>query len=397
MRSAWLSALLLLTGCAPDFVEPWEVKKPRLMLAKVVIDGDDEGRARPRPGETFSIELYLMSPERPQASYTGDISTCLGTTLTDGSLACQGDEKFSAIEPLPYAGDDRFVLTGFIVPPFLEQLPPPLDTLDHVSFLGALCVDGSVERVPDKDVAKDPLSTLYRCVDNEASEYPTQLPFTMSVWLDRDTPEGMNHHPTFACDPNESSGACHDGVALDGEQVPGDIVIRLPKKIAGDGARTFLWQAWDANEELPWDACADAPESLPRVHVGDPEYEIFLRFDAGDREPYERTIKVNDHYEQESRREELALSSAITTKGGSLDGFTSVVRYDVPDSEAQAIVKYRPPAKPKEGKEEKDPVPTEGRLVRFYLGVRDQRGGVDFTTRELCLLPFEAPEDTSDD
>jgi hypothetical protein len=397
MRPLWLYVLVLLAGCAPDFIEPWDVQKPRLMLAKVVIDGDDEGRARPRPGETFSIEMYLMSPERPQANYTGDISTCLGTTLPDGSLACQGDEKFSEIVALPYAGDDRFVLTGFVVPPFLDQLPPPLDTLDRVSLFGALCVDGSVERVPGKDVAKDALSTLYRCVDNDDSDYQTQMPFTMSVWLDRDTAEGMNHHPTFACDPNESSGACHDGVALDDEQVPGSIVIRLPEKLADDGARTFLWEPWDTDEELPWDACADAPESLPRVHVGDPEYELFLRFDANDREDYERTIKVNDHYEQESRREELALSSAITTKGGSLDGFTSVVRYDKPDSEAQAVVKYKPPAKPKEGKEEKDPVPAEGRLVRFYFGVRDERGGVDFTTRELCLLPFETAEDASDD
>lgn len=394
-RGLFSATLFFLVGCAPDFVQPWEVQKPRLMLAKVVIDEDTEGRARPRIGEKFSIELYMMSPDRPQANYTADITTCIGSVLPDGSLACQGDMNFSEITPLPYAGDDRFVFTGFEVPSFLSELPPPLDTLDRVSFFGAMCVDGQVERVPDKEVSKDAISSLYRCIDNDDSTFQTQMPYTMSVWIDKGTPEGVNHHPSFACDG--SAGACNDGVALDGEQVPGSIVIRRPEQLAGDDPRTFLWEPWDDSEELPWDACADAADSLPRVHVGDPEYEVFVRFDPSDREPYVRKIKVNDHYEEEEQREELALSHAITTKCGSLDSFTSVVRFDRPDEEAQATLKYSPPGKPKEGKEEKDPVPPEGRLVRFYFGVRDLRGGVDFTTRALCLLPFEDDEDAADD
>ena len=103
-------------------------------------------------------------------------------------------------------------------------------------------------------------------------------------------PEGMNHHPSFACDESEAAGACNAGVALDDEQVPGSIVLRLPKKLAEGQERTFLWEAWDPAEELPWDNCAEAPESLPRVHAGDAEYEVFLRFDASDRE----TVRAHD-------------------------------------------------------------------------------------------------------
>lgn len=398
MRSYWLFLLLLLMGCPNNFIEAWEVARPRIMLAKVVIDGDDQARARPRKGEKFSIEMYLMSPERPPADYTGDITTCLGTVLPDGTLGCAGEANFSEISTEPYAADNRLVFTGFVVPPFLDELPPPLDSLDRVSMFGSLCVDGQVERVPGKDVAKDPISTLYQCVDNDASDFQTQMPFAVSVWIDHDSPEDMNHHPSFACDESTDTGACNEGVPLEGERVAGSIVMRLPLKIAGDQPRTFVWQPWDSSEELPWDNCAEGPESLPRVHAGDESYDVFFRFDASDREPYVRKIKVNEHYELEGRREELVVTHAITTKCGSLDGFTSVVRQDKDDSEAEASVKYSPPPKPGKNGDEKDPVPAEGRLVRFYFGLRDQRGGVDFTTRELCLLPYEedAPGATDD-
>jgi hypothetical protein len=386
MRRTWLVALFLLAGCPNNFIESWEVTKPRIMLAKVVIDGDEEGRARPRAGETFSIETYLMSPERPQANYTADITTCLGTVLPDGTLGCAGEGSFSEIGTEPYAGDDRLVFTGFVVPPFLDELPPPLDALERVSLFGSMCADGQVERVPGTSIENDPISTLWQCSDNDDAEYPTQMPFTVSVWVDRDTPESKNHHPTFACNEGEEGGACHEGVALDDEQVAGSIVLRLPEEVAGDEARTFVWEPWDTGEELPWDNCAEAPDNLPRVYVGDDEYEIFFRFDPSDREWYLRKIKVNTEYELEERREELALSHALTTLGGSLDSFTSVVRFDVDDSEAEATVKYKPPSESSQ-KDAKEPVPTEGRLVRFYFGLRDQRGGVDFTTRELCLLP----------
>jgi hypothetical protein len=213
----------------------------------------------------------------------------------------------------------------------------------------------------------------------------------MSVWVDREMSEGTNHNPTFACDEADGSGACNEGVALDDEQVPGSIVLRMPKKVAGDAERSFVWEPWDSDEELPWDNCAEGPDSLPRVHVGDDAYDVYFRFDPGDRETYMRKIKVNEEYQFEERREELVVSHALTTKGGTLDGYSSVVRYDKEDAEAQAVVKYSPPAKPNNKKKKtlKDPVPAEGRLVRFYFGVRDQRGGVDFTTRELCLLPLE--------
>jgi len=32
-------------------------------------------------------------------------------------------------------------------------------------------------------------------------------------------------------------------------------------------------------------------------------------------------------------------------------------------------------------------VPSEGRLVRFVFVLRDLRGGIDWTTRTICLVP----------
>src|SRR5262245_40633211 len=155
MKFRYLVLCALLGGCATDFIEAWEVTRPRLMIAKVVIDGDSEGRSRPRVGETFSIEMYLMSPEQPQDSYTGAFSTCVGALLPNGTLACAVEADFAEAEAQPYEGNDKVVFSGFAVPSFLEELPPPLDELERLSLFGSMCVDGQVERVPGTDAAKD--------------------------------------------------------------------------------------------------------------------------------------------------------------------------------------------------------------------------------------------------
>jgi hypothetical protein len=97
----WLLLLLaLLGGCAPDFVEQWEVTKPRLMVAKLTIDGDTEGRTRPAPGDSISIRYYMMSPDKPQERYDVDIATCIGMVLPNGTLACFASEQLEELQRL---------------------------------------------------------------------------------------------------------------------------------------------------------------------------------------------------------------------------------------------------------------------------------------------------------
>lgn len=412
MKTCWLFVVAALAvGCTPDFIPQWEVKKPRLMVAKLSIDGDTEGRSRPGPGESFSIRYFMMSPEKPQDAYDADVATCIGAVLPDGTLACfdqtelqQAAEDLGVdidldfgkdLEVEPYQGDDQLLVHGFKVPPLLdappeliEGLPPPFNSLDRVGTFGTLCVDGRVERLPGMSVADDPISELFRCVDNDDASYKTPLPFTMSVYLDLGQPGGTNHHPSFACDDAEPSGPCHEGVELDGERVAGPIVLERPKKLVDEegGDRVLSWPAWDKSEPLPWEGCADAPDSLPKVRARSGQHTVRVRFDASDREQYERVIEENGRIVVEPRREELILSHAITTRGGSLRGYASALTRETPDSEAEIDITYTPPEARKSGEQ----IDESGRLVRFYFALRDQRGGTDFTTRELCLLP---PED----
>ena len=55
-----------------------------------------------------------------------------------------------------------------------------------------------------------------------------------------------------------------------------------------------------------------------------------------------------------------------------------------PDANGQISVSYTPP---KQSTEALANIPQNGRLVRFYFTLRDQRGGLDYTQRALCLVP----------
>jgi hypothetical protein len=135
-------------------------------------------------------------------------------------------------------------------------------------------------------------------------------------------------------------------------------------------------------DSVPWDDCADS--GLPVVRLGDEEHIIRVRFDAKDRETYVSEVIEDDKLVRRERREELLVSHALTELGGELERYFSVIGRDVADSRAELELAYTPPGtkgKPAEGLTE------AGRLVRFYFVLGDERGGVDYTTRELCLLP----------
>lgn len=377
-------------GCAPDFTEQWEVVKPRIMTAKVVIDGDSENRARPKSGETFSIHYFLMSPKRPQANYTAQTAVCAGTVLSNGTLACADELPLPGLSFAPYEGNDLLVLNGFVVPSIAETLPPPLDKLNRIATFGAICANGDVERVEGTSIQKNAVTDLFQCVNNDDADYQQPLPFSMSVYFDRsDVEDDENHHPSIACDESAEDSACVKGVEHeleDDEKIttPGPIVLAYPKEEAGDGPREIVWEAWDPAVELPWDNCAEAPDSLPKVRANAKAHTIYLRVDPSDREDYVQVISSNTGDQRDQRREEPVFSHAITTKGGALDSYAGVIRDDTEDLKAEVDVDYTPP---RQSDKRNDHIADSGRLVRFYFSLRDQRGGVDFTTRELCVLP----------
>jgi hypothetical protein len=388
MLASALLGLSLSGGCAPDFIEQWEVTKPRLLTAKVEIEGDTEGRTRPQPGESFSIRYFMMSPERPQAGFTAATSVCVGTLLTNGTLACL-EEVPLPLETQPYEGNDQLLLNGLLVPPLPADLPDEVEDSLNISLFGGMCANGDAERVPGSQLSQDPVTHSFQCTNNDDAEYKTPLFFALAIGLDLGRPGDLNHHPSFACKEDDADSACVNGVEheLEDDQTittPGAILLAFPKDVAGDGPREQLWEPWDLAEELPWDNCAEAPESMPKLRADTEDYKIYVRLNPSDREDYERVIHSNEGDKVEMRREEPVISHALTTHGGKLDSYSSVVTTEDLDSEAEIDVEYTPP---RQSDEEGMQIGESGRLVRFYFTLRDQRGGVDFTTRELCVLP----------
>jgi hypothetical protein len=382
-------AALAFTACTPDFTEAWRATDPRIVAVRIE-PHDDRSRARPKKGEGFDIRVFMGTPRKPETPlatrYDAQLELCLGIKLANGDLACGVVDGLPA--SLPFAGppsivsDDELRFDGAMVPSEIANLPPPFDQIDRIALFGAVCVDGKVERIEGKEVNDAPVTDLYRCVDNEGESDQEPLTFTVSVLLDLERPGDDNLHPSFACaEGAAATDACKAGVKVDGENLlAGEFVLIRPKEGDADRSAERL-EAWPG-ATLPWDGCTGT--GLPEVHVGDEEYTLRVRFDAADRQVYDYDTVVEDETVRVTAREELRISHALTDLGGDLARHFSVIEDVVPDDEAELELAYTPPGPDDEGSSD---LAEGGRLVRIYFALRDERGGVDYTTRELCLLP----------
>jgi hypothetical protein len=372
-------------GCATDMTEAWEVTEPRLILARVEIDGDTESRTRPRVGETFQVRTYLAYVEPPAALSFG-ATLCLSVKLPTGDTQCVYELPLADLS-VDYTGGLSAVLrsSAFAVPEELVAASEQLGDLAGVSLFAAACVDGTAERVQGSDATRDRITDLFRCTGNDDSEFPDPLYFTFGVAFDFGEEGQLNHNPSFAC--TDSSGACAEGVpGTDGEGVPGAIVIQQVKP-AADKGDVESWDEPPADASYPEEDCAEV-EGLRTARAG-ATYTIRVRVDPADRESYVRQIPENDTVLRVDTREDLLLNHAFTTDGeGSLDGFSSLVDRATDDVRAEAEITYEAP---KQSDDPKKRIPDGGKLVTFFFALRDGRGGVDYTSRALCLLPPSEP------
>jgi hypothetical protein len=143
-----------------------------------------------------------------------------------------------------------------------------------------------------------------------------------------------------------------------------------------DGTVQLAGTVWPPAPAQPMTGCADG-ELLqvaidPALPVGDQELVIGIEMADAAREIY-TTLEGEPEIEVE-RRERLQLSHFVTA--GELAS-----QYSVVDSDAErtaAEVEWTPP--------ELDAIPEDGLRVRFTVVARDLRGGVGWTSRELCAV-----------
>jgi hypothetical protein len=379
--------VLALSACDNNFTLPSEVGGPRLIGVRLEPQADPE-RAWPRVGEDFTLRWRVARKGKPtdlplDEQLTGGIALCVGAVLPTGTLFCAQEidlDELGLKKPNVVPNSDDLEM------PITLAFDPKAFGLDRVLLFGALCVDGEIERVKGKKVGDDPANELYRCKNNDDAELKTPLAFTSSFFVDdEDDDVPANRHPLFTCDAEDEDGLCAKGAKRKGEQrLGGSFVIALPNENDSKADKKVV--AWPASalpaEELPWTDCKDASDVL-KVRAGTDEHVIRVRFDPSDREPYQAIATVNGEPVVRKKREELQIAHAASKGGGQLSRYYSVISGEAEDDEAELEVDYLPPEA--DSKEAKD-IPSGGLLVRFHFVARDQRGGVDFATRELCLL-----------
>ncbi len=400
MKKQMALAALFCAACNTDFTEAYEVDEPKLMGARIEVTGAPE-RAWPRVGESFTMRvLVARSSKKPSLplgkQLDASISVCIGGKLPDGSLFCAAEIPLSAFPDLPPAKVVSFEEIAIPLT-FGDADPRKLAGTSNVLLFGAVCVEGTVERVKGKVAGVDPANELFRCVDNKQAELQEPLAFTNTVTIDYPDDEfAANLNPSFACDSTDEGSICNAGTKNKGEEtVGGAFVLVRPKEDDAKESVKRAVVAWpevlaQPQKALDYTDCAEDPrfEAL-QVRVDSGEHLIRIRFAESSRETYKAERPRYNETIIVEQREELLISHAATKDFGQLGGYFSIVPRDADDDRAEAEIPFTPP---KAGSKEAKAVTEAGSLVRFYFVVRDQRGGVDFTTRSLCIVPELAPQ-----
>jgi hypothetical protein len=247
------------------------------------------------------------------------------------------------------------------------QATPPL------GWAFAVCVPGTVGGKPSLGCQSAPLALF------QGTAFPPRIALAVpaagvlgtatSVVLYGEICAGPDSLPTF--DAQSGVPGCSGGggttVSLDLPLQRADDANHNP---TADRTFTFDGQAWDA---LP--SGGDPCLLGPRASAGTKDHLIGITTAGSDREPY--TAMVGDPPVATPRRESLQISQ-FTTAGKLTSQFSFVEGSD--GSPATTVdVTWEAPKVAE--------VPAAGLPVTFTFVVRDNRGGIDWTTRAACVGP----------
>ncbi len=262
-------ALALLSGCIDDLPSGVVLERPRVLGARLAIDGDP-GRAAPRPGEQATLQFFTAAPG--DATWSAALTACVAAPSFAGVPGCQG-EPFAVAPPGPPGPAPSF---DFTVP----DASAFAGGADAILFAGVLCADGTPSATLDE-------AMLPTC-DGDA---PTRevITFRLPVALGDATP---NQHPT-----------------LDDET------------LTIDGA------TWALPDSPPATGCASAPatDALPRLTLQDEETpsEVVFTSAPEDREAYQELVITDQAPTFVDAREDITLTHLATA--GSFERFTTEV------------------------------------------------------------------------
>jgi hypothetical protein len=346
-RAASVLMLLLLAGCDSDLPRATEIVNMRALGARLEVL-DDEARTTPEPGERLRVSVPIVSPARDfdvdelssmfigctaPDRFTGGMPICqelidaalAGEELNDALPMIEGERlRCSDLQPPRRAQREAVSLQCVNDAPVAIFDVPENFEADSLLMLGIVCQRGDPYIEP-----LDPL--LFGCDDSDGGE-AVRLQGIMTV-QQRASDENLN--PSL-----EALTIQREGVE---------------------------WLAPDPEMLPPQEGCEnDVPEGDPALHSVVPgKHVITLRYDPSARE------------EVEGEPEDIELT-VYTTAGEMERRFTVFEGSESgTDGTLESTLDWDPP-KPAD-------IPTGGQLVRFFITLRDQRGGFALTERVVCL------------
>jgi hypothetical protein len=371
MRARQLAMLLLalvapLAGCQGDLPQATEIARMRVLGVQFQVEGD-ETRATPAPGDTVRATMPIVFPSTSDdaSQVTALVIACTAPTRFTGGLpicqefidaAADGTDPFAALPTTrgPFdcgmiGGVGSFAMGSLSLhcmkapegggdPSFALTVPGGFEA-EKMLFLGVVCEKGPPLLDPE-----DPL--LFGCTNRRVEAI--QVQGTIAVQHDE---ADENHNPDLA------------GLTLEH-----DTLVR----------GSLDWPAYDPAALPPQDDCKSAVDeddvAVYPVETGEHTIVISYKADAreeSDGEPENLEITIHTTLGEMERRFTLFPGSEAGDEDGEL---TSELFWD--------------PPKVGELFADGDETETEAvssKLVRFFITLRDQRGGFAMTSRALCL------------
>lgn len=364
--TSMLLALAALSGaCADDLPKASLIERMRLLGAHVSVI-DDETRASPMPGERVRLSFATVFPDSDQTTdrsqlmliactapdrYTGGLPICQelidaveSGNVDDGLLigapdkvSCQdipgGRQSFGGVTVVCKRGE-----------PEVELTVPQDFAGESVLYLGVVCEEG--------DAFVDPtLPELFGCEDNDGESLDL-----MGTYPVQREPDEVNHIPDIGLLSIEMEPF------IEWRPIDPEVAAELPEDCAPATATSSM---------------QSADPMFPGVDVG--SHELTLRYPAEQRErilnepgePFEG-LEVNVYADFGEMEREVTV---FTDESETFDSKVGDVPIDTDPPWLEEDVRWDP----------ENDVPVTGQLVRFFVTVRDQRGGFNMSTYAACV------------
>lgn len=331
------------TGCGDDLPSVTSIERMRLLGAQSTVQGDPE-RATPKPGEKATLDFVVAFPSLDQDT----------SGLSSLFLTCTPPDRFTGI-PICQEFLDAALTADTSDPGAALDLDEPLkcevDIAVEMQGIGVACVSGdpSVTLTVPQDFEGD--ARLIRgviCEDGTPLVDPSD-PLLFSCESNRDDAQEIRVHGTIFVEQDKE----------DRNHNPDPAGFSF--KFDGRG-----WDPIDPADLPPEDDCETAVDEdkllgIQALGTKREKYEIQIEYDDAARELFDG-------------EPEIVEISSYGTAGDIERRFTI---FDPEDTLFEDQLEWKAPGADKVG--------PDGRLVRFFFSVIDQRGGFALTTRALCL------------